>query len=184
MTSDLFAVWWQHHGSSPQSAHRLELEVQKIVDPHGRGRQYVAAQLEKLAGTRIAGFVLSRQAPVSKWGAATYTLGRIVTEEATPHDLTEEDPTPYAPYDAYGSAVGSIKKAATGAEDPGPRPEDNEEVPIKPETIGIIGGIGSDPISGNTAMPTVIVAPPSAAFATVTASDKGPANPPKWRARL
>ena len=28
--------------------------------------------------------------PVGKWGAATYTLSRIVTEEATP-------PTPYAP---------------------------------------------------------------------------------------
>ena len=94
MTSDLFATWWQHHGSSSQTAHRLDLEVQKIIDPHGRGRQHVAAQLEKLAGTRIAGFVLSRQAPVGKWGAATYALGRIVTEEATPHDLTEEDPTP------------------------------------------------------------------------------------------
>jgi hypothetical protein len=76
MTSDLFATWWQHHGSSLQTAHRLDLEVQKIIDPHGRGRQHVAAQLEKLAGTRIAGFVLSRQAPVGKWGAATYTLSR------------------------------------------------------------------------------------------------------------
>ena len=177
MTSDLFATWWQHHGSSLQTAHRLDLEVQKIIDPHGRGRQHVAAQLEKLAGTRIAGFVLSRQAPVGKWGAATYTLSRIVTEEATP-------PTPYAPHDAYGSALGSNEKATTGAEDPRPRPQDNAEIPIKPETIGIIGGIGSDPISGNTAMPTVIVAPPSAAFATATASDEGPANPPKWRARL
>ena len=83
MTSDLFAAWWQHHGSSPQTAHGLDLEVQKIIDPHGRGRQYVAAQLEKLAGTRIAGFVLSRQAPVGKWGAATYALSKIVTEEAT-----------------------------------------------------------------------------------------------------
>ena len=177
MTSDLFATWWQHHGSSLQTAHRLDLEVQKIIDPHGRGRQHVAAQLEKLAGTRIAGFVLSRQAPVGKWGAATYTLSRIVTEEATP-------PTPYAPYDAYGSALGSNEKTTTGAEDPRPRPQDNADIPIKRETIGIIGGIGSDPISGNTALPTVIVAPPSAAFATATASDEGPANPPKWRARL
>ena len=70
MTSDLFATWWQHHGSSSQTAHRLDPEVQKIIDPHGRGRQHVAAQLEKLAGTRIAGFVLpaGRQAPVGKWG--------------------------------------------------------------------------------------------------------------------
>ena len=119
-----------------------------------------------------------------KWGAATYTLSRIVTEEATPHNLTEEDPTPYAPYDAYGSAVGSRKKPTTGAEDPGPRPQDNEEIPIKPETIGIIGGIGGDPTSGRTPTTTVIVAPPSAALATETALDEGPANSPKWTARL
>jgi hypothetical protein len=142
MTSDLFATWWQHHKLSSQTAHRLDLEVQKIIDPHGRGRQHVAAQLEKLAGTRIAGFVLSRQAPVGKWGAATYALSRIVTEQAMAVDLTQEDPTPYAPYDAYGFAVGSSEKAASGTEDPVPKPEANEEIPIKPETIGIIGGIG------------------------------------------
>jgi hypothetical protein len=167
-----------------QTAHRLDLEVQKIIDPHGRGRQHVAAQLEKLAGTRIAGFVLSRQAPVGKWGAATYTLSRIVTEEATPHDLTEEDPTPYAPYDAYSSAVGSRKIPTTGAGDPRPRPQDNEEVPIKPETIGIIGGIGSDPTLGHTPTPTAIVAPPSAALATATSSDEHPGSSSKWTARL
>jgi hypothetical protein len=183
MTSDLFATWWQHHGSSLQTAHRLDLEVQKIIDPHGRGRQHVAAQLEKLAGTRIAGFVLSRQAPVGKWGAATYTLSRIVTEEATPHDLTEEDPTPYAPYDAYSSAVGSRKIPTTGAQDPGPRPDD-AEIPIKPETIGIIGGIGSDPTLGHTPTPTAIVAPPSAALATATSSDEHPGSSSKWTARL
>jgi 5S rRNA maturation endonuclease (ribonuclease M5) len=173
MTSDLFATWWQHHGSSSQTAHRLDLEVQKIIDPHGRGRQHVAAQLEKLAGTRIAGFVLSRQAPVGKWGAATYALGRIVTEEGTPYDLIEEGPTPYAPYDAYDSAVGSRKKATTAAEDPGPRPQNNAKIPIKPETIGIIGGIGSAPTLG-----------PTTTLANATASDEGPAIPPKWTARL
>jgi hypothetical protein len=29
MTSDLFATWRQHHGSSSQTAHRLDLEVRK-----------------------------------------------------------------------------------------------------------------------------------------------------------
>jgi hypothetical protein len=32
------------------------------------------SQLEKLAGTRLAGFVFTRQAPAGKWGAATYAL--------------------------------------------------------------------------------------------------------------
>jgi hypothetical protein len=47
-----------------------------IVDPQGRGRQYLASQLGNLAGTRIAGFVFTRQAPAGKWGAATYALKR------------------------------------------------------------------------------------------------------------
>jgi hypothetical protein len=33
-------------------------------------------QLERLAGTRAGGFVLTRQEPVGKWGAATYALRR------------------------------------------------------------------------------------------------------------
>jgi hypothetical protein len=99
-------------------------------------------------------------------------------------DLTQEDPTPYAPYDAYGFAVGSSEKAASGTEDPVPKPEANEEIPIKPETIGIIGGIGRDPTSGPAPAATVIVVAPSAALATATASDDGSANPPKWTARL
>jgi hypothetical protein len=184
MTSDLFAAWWQHHGSSPQSAHRLDLEVQKIVDPHGRGRQYVAAQLEKLAGTRIAGFVLSRRAPVGKWGAATYVLSRIGTEEAAAVDRPEEGPTPYAPYDAYGFELGSSERGPTGAEDPTPRTQDNEEIPIKPETIGTIGGIGRDPSLGRAPATTLIVTPSSAVLPTETLSDEGAANPPKWTARL
>ena len=52
MTSDLFATWWQHHTDQVcETAHRLDLEVQKIIDPTGEHRQHVAAQLEKLAET-------------------------------------------------------------------------------------------------------------------------------------
>jgi hypothetical protein len=49
-----------------------------LIDPQGRGRQAVAARLEKLAGTRIAGCVLHRQPPAGKWGATTYAL--LLTE--------------------------------------------------------------------------------------------------------
>ena len=185
MTSDLFATWWQHHGSSSQTAHRLDPEVQKIIDPHGRGRQHVTAQLEKLAGTRIAGFILSRQAAVGRWGAATYALSKIATDEATAVELPEEGPTPYAPYAPYGSygfSLGSSEKATTGAEDLAPGPQDHKEFPIKPETIGTIGGIGRDPTrSAGTA---AIGAPPSAASVAETTSDRGPANPPKWTREL
>ena len=182
MTSDLFAIWWQHHGSSSQTAHRLDPEVQKIIDPHGRGRQYVTAQLEKLAGTRIAGFVLSRQAAVGKWSAANYALSEIANDEATAVELLEEGPTPYAPYGSYGFSLGSSEKATTGAEDLAPGPQDHKEFPIKPETIGTIGGIGRDPTrSAGTA---AIGAPPSAASVAENTSDKGPENPPKWTHEL
>jgi hypothetical protein len=61
-----------HHGSSPQTVHQLNPEVLRIIDPQGRGRQYVAAQLEKL--TRLGGFRLTRQRGLSLYAVATYTL--------------------------------------------------------------------------------------------------------------
>jgi hypothetical protein len=45
--------------------------VKQALDPQGRGRQHLASQLEKLAGTRMAGFVLTRQMPAGKWGATS-----------------------------------------------------------------------------------------------------------------
>jgi hypothetical protein len=48
--------------------------VRQIADPQDRGRQYLSAYLEKLDGTRIAGFVLTRQEGVGPWGVATYAL--------------------------------------------------------------------------------------------------------------
>jgi hypothetical protein len=143
MIGDLFAVWWNHHGSSPQTAHGLDLEGQKIIDPHGRGRQYVAAQLEKLAGTRVAGFVLTRQAPAGKWGAATYALSKSITEEAKGTDALKDEPKPYAPYDAYDFRVGSNEDAAPlGAQNAAPGAQDDQEIRTEREAIGFIGGIG------------------------------------------
>jgi hypothetical protein len=71
---DLFAAWWEKHDNQPITVHELHHEVKQVADAQGRGRQYLASRLEKLAGTRIAGFVLTRQAPAGKWGAATYAL--------------------------------------------------------------------------------------------------------------
>jgi hypothetical protein len=70
----LFVAWWRHHRSSPQTAHQLNIEVQRMIDSQGRGRQYVAAQLEKLDGTRLGGFVLTRQRGIGLYAVATYAL--------------------------------------------------------------------------------------------------------------
>jgi hypothetical protein len=72
--ADMFAAWAHYHGESPVAAARLNDDVRAIADPQGRGRQFLSSYLEKLAGTRIAGFVLTRQAAAGQWGAATFRL--------------------------------------------------------------------------------------------------------------
>jgi hypothetical protein len=77
---ELFRAWWEHHGAMPIKASDLAEPVKAIADPQGRGRQHLASQLEKLAGTRMAGFVLARQAPAGKWGVATYAVNEIAAD--------------------------------------------------------------------------------------------------------
>jgi hypothetical protein len=71
---ELFTTWWEHHGSSAIPLSGLHYSVSSIIDPQGRGRQYVAAAVRNYEGTRAAGFVLTRQQPAGTWGAATYAL--------------------------------------------------------------------------------------------------------------
>ena len=65
------------------AASELHEDVRKAIDPQERGRQFVASQLEKHTGTRMAGYMLTRQVPASNWGRATYALAR--SSEAEPH---------------------------------------------------------------------------------------------------
>jgi hypothetical protein len=73
---ELFDAWHVHHGERPVKASALPEPVRILVDPQGRGRQHIAARLVQLTGTRAGGFVLTRQEPAGKWGAATYSLVR------------------------------------------------------------------------------------------------------------
>jgi putative DNA primase/helicase len=70
---ELFEAWHAHHGEKPTTA--VE-PVRALLDPHGRGRQYVASRLTQLAGTCAGGFALTRQEAAGKWGASTYALRR------------------------------------------------------------------------------------------------------------
>jgi len=72
--AELFRAWWEYHGPAPVKANNLAEPAKAIADPQGRGRQYLATFLSGLAGTRAAGFVLTRQEPAGKWTAATYAL--------------------------------------------------------------------------------------------------------------
>jgi hypothetical protein len=71
---ELFVVWWKSHRDRPVRVHDLHEQVKQVADPQGRGRQFLAAYIERLTGTRVVGFVLTRQAPSGKWGTATYAL--------------------------------------------------------------------------------------------------------------
>ena len=105
-TAELFKAWWEGHGDSAVALRDLDERVLRIIDPQGRGRQFVSAQFEKLAGTRIAGLVLSRQSPAGRWGTTTY---RMSCAEGDPekqghhrgHRVKDASDTPYAPYAPY-----------------------------------------------------------------------------------
>ena len=79
---ELFETWEAYHGERPIKAADLAQQVRALVDPQGRGRQFTAACLFQLTGTRAGGFVLPRQAAAGKWGSATYALCRTGAPEA------------------------------------------------------------------------------------------------------
>ncbi|MCH9808095.1 MAG: hypothetical protein K0U74_10200 [Alphaproteobacteria bacterium] len=71
---EVFKLWQRRHGDRPVKASQLHEQVQQVLDPQKRGRQYIERRVAALVGTRVGGFLLSRQAAVGKWGAATYAL--------------------------------------------------------------------------------------------------------------
>jgi hypothetical protein len=79
--ADLLAIWWERHQNNPVAVRELHDDVKQVADPQDHGRQYLAAKLEKLAGTRMAGYMFTRQAPAGRWGAATYALKKSGTTE-------------------------------------------------------------------------------------------------------
>lgn len=105
--TDWFALWRARHRNQPVTVQKLHDDVKQAIDPQGRGRQYIASQLEKHAGTRIGGLVLERQASVGKWGAATYAIKNPIDEDrghrghnapGQGSNATEPSDAPYAPY--------------------------------------------------------------------------------------
>ena len=79
---ELFTAWWATHGDTPISAAQLNETVRDIADPQKRGRQYLAVRLQKLEGTRMAGFVLTKS-DSGKWGADKYQLQKTNSEAAS-----------------------------------------------------------------------------------------------------
>lgn len=74
--ADLFAVWMEKHGDRPVAIRDLNEAVRNAADPHGRGRQFLVCYLGRLVGTRLNGFVLTRQEASGRWSAASFALAR------------------------------------------------------------------------------------------------------------
>ena len=101
----LFEVWWDKHRDKPVTASNLHDDVRRVADAQGRGRQFLTSRLEKLTGTRLAGFIFLRQEALGKWSAATYKLERTDGDQHREHrehraggpPMTPMTPMPLAP---------------------------------------------------------------------------------------
>jgi hypothetical protein len=81
MITELFLMWWTKHGNKPMSVADLHDDVKSIIDPQRRGRQFQVSFMAKLDNTRLAGFILTRQAAPGHWGVATYALEKVEADE-------------------------------------------------------------------------------------------------------
>ena len=109
--AELFHAWNQAHGSFAVTVAGLAETVCTLANPDGKGRQYLAARIRNLAGTRLAGFVLVHEAPDGKWSADKYRLQQCA-DARNPESIGGHGghrgagpaPPPMTPMDPYGSA--------------------------------------------------------------------------------
>jgi hypothetical protein len=78
--AEIFTAWWGAHHDMPVAVADLAQAVKDAADPAGRGRQYLAAKVRALDGTRAAGFVLTRSLSVGKWTPDLYALRQAPTD--------------------------------------------------------------------------------------------------------
>jgi putative DNA primase/helicase len=80
--AEVFSTWWERHHDQPIRIVDLHEDVRAVADPTGKGRQYLAAMIGKLEGTRAAGFLLARIRTAGKWSPDLYALQRTAPEAA------------------------------------------------------------------------------------------------------
>ena len=80
--AEILTTWWASHGSAPVKVADIHQDVRALIDPQGRGRQFVAAAVEKMVGTRVGGFMLTVQRGDGKWAVATYAVQQNATDSA------------------------------------------------------------------------------------------------------
>lgn len=75
--SEIYEEWSKCHETSPVKAAELSPSVVTLIDPQGRGRQFVASEVAKLVGTSVGGLQLTAQRGAGRWSATTYALRHL-----------------------------------------------------------------------------------------------------------
>ena len=88
---ELFTAWWKHHEAAGIAVSDLHDNVRSLADPANRGRQYLAAKIRNLAGTRLAGFALSHHPMEGTWVADRYSLSQTKPKPAAPAGVPDDD---------------------------------------------------------------------------------------------
>jgi hypothetical protein len=101
--AEIFNAWWAAHRDRPVTVAELAEPVRAAADPAGRGRQYLAAAVRRLEGTRAAGFVLERHAPDGKWSPDQYSLQKTEAESIGGHRGHRGGTPPMPPFDPLWS---------------------------------------------------------------------------------
>lgn len=81
--SEIFSTWWERHGDEPTYVNDLHEDVKILIDPQRKSPQNLNTQVQGLAGTRIAGFMLIKNKGNGKWSRNSYTLKK--TGQAETH---------------------------------------------------------------------------------------------------
>lgn len=72
---EFFTTWHTLYGDRAIKIKELDIKLRQLADPHGHGsRQSLASFVANLVGTRAAGYVMTRNNPVGKWGTSTYIV--------------------------------------------------------------------------------------------------------------
>jgi hypothetical protein len=108
----IFGAWWEHHRDRAVTASGLHDAVKAAADPADKGRQYLAARIHGLEGTRAAGFVLTRIPAEGKWSPDSY---RLLRTDAPSHPVAT-GAVEHRDHRGHGQdAVGDGAGAATSA---------------------------------------------------------------------
>jgi hypothetical protein len=164
--AELFETWWTCHRDKAMKISDLADAVVKVLDPQGRGRQFQAAKIRPLVGTRAAGMVLTRQDAFGKWSAATYSLQS--THGAASKGNGHRD------HRDHGSTGGATSRG-NGHGDHGHGQQPTPETPMSP----MPDGVEAADVPPST--PAQCGSPPSIDTAN---PDLSPQDAPSWTARI